>query len=115
MLLVCYKRCGSCNKAEKKLKEMGIEYEYRHIDQDKPSYEEIKEWHEKSGLDIKKLFNTSGKIYRDMNLKDKLKEMDLEGMYQLLASEGMLVKRPVIVMEDRVMIGNQARDYIDSL
>lgn len=115
MLLVCYKRCGSCNKAEKVLKDRGIDYEYRHIDKDVPTYDEIKEWHEKSGLDIKKLFNSSGKVYREMNLKDKLNDMSLEDKYKLLSEEGMLIKRPVIVCGDKVMIGNQARDYIDSL
>lgn len=116
MELICYKKCGTCRKVENILNEKGIEYSYRHIDKDNPSKEEIKDFHERSALDIKKLFNTSGRIYRDLNLKDKLKNMTLEEKYEILSTDGMLVKRPIIITDDnKVLIGKDAREYVENL
>lgn len=115
MLVICYKKCGTCRKLEMKLEEKGISYEYRHIDTDNPSVLELKKWHEASGLDIKKFFNTSGLIYRQENLKDKLDSLSEEEKYELLATNGMLVKRPIILEGEKVYVGPQALKYIESL
>jgi len=98
---------------EKLMEEKNLAYDYRHIDKENPSYEELKDWHEKSGLDIKRFFNTSGKIYREKNLKEKLKEMTLEEKYELLSQDGMLVKRPILIEEDRVYIGPDVKKYLE--
>jgi arsenate reductase len=103
-LLVCYPKCSTCKKAEKFLKDHNFEYDYRDIKEDNPNKEEIKKWHELSGLDIKKFFNTSGQVYRNLGLKDKLKSMSLEEKYELLASDGMLVKRPILIIGDKVTV-----------
>lgn len=95
------------------MEEKQLDYDYRHIDKDNPSYEELKTWHEKSGLDIKRFFNTSGKIYREKNLKDALKDMTLEEKYELLSQDGMLVKRPILIEEDRVYIGPDVKKYLE--
>ncbi|MDO5027407.1 MAG: Spx/MgsR family RNA polymerase-binding regulatory protein [Tissierellia bacterium] len=115
MLVICYKKCGTCRKLEKTLNEKNISYDYRHIDQDNPSVEELKDWHEKTGLDIKRFFNTSGKIYREEKLKDKLPSMSLEEKYDLLARDGLLVKRPIILDQDEVYIGPDAVKYVDGM
>ena len=105
MQIICYKKCGTCRKLEKNLQIANIDYEYREIDIENPQVDEIRLWHEKSKLDIKHFFNSSGKIYRELNLKDKLKSMSLEDKYTLLASNGMLVKRPIILYDDEFYIG----------
>ena len=105
MLFVCYPKCTTCQKAKKWLDENKIEYVQRDIKTDNPSYEELKEWLEKSGLDIKRFFNTSGLIYKSMGLKDKLAEMSDEEKLKLLATNGMLVKRPLLVGENFVLVG----------
>ncbi|MDD7306436.1 MAG: arsenate reductase family protein [Peptoniphilaceae bacterium] len=104
-LFVCYPKCSTCAKARKFLDENNISYDFRDIKEDRPSKEELKDWHQKSGLDIKKFFNTSGQAYRKLGLKDKLKEMSLEEKYQLLSTDGMLVKRPILVIDDKVTVG----------
>ena len=111
MLFVCYPRCGTCKKAEKWLNENGVSYEKRDIKEDRPSVDELREWHKKSGLPLRRFFNTSGKLYREMGLKDKLKEMSEEEMYELLATDGMLVKRPIAVDGDMVMVGFKDSEY----
>lgn len=111
VLFVQYPKCTTCQKAKKWLDEKGVVYEDRHIKENNPSYEELKAWHEKSGLDIKKFFNTSGLLYKELQLKDKLPEMSLEEKYQLLASDGMLVKRPVLVTEDTVLTGFKEAEW----
>ncbi len=111
--LICYKKCSTCRQVEKLMEEKKLAYDYRHIDKENPSYEELKDWHEKSGLDIKRFFNTSGKIYREKNLKEKLKEMTLEEKYELLSQDGMLVKRPILIEEDRVYIGPDVKKYLE--
>lgn len=110
-LFVCYPKCTTCKKAEKWLKENGVDYEVRDIKNENPTYEELKQWQETSGLDIKKFFNTSGMIYREMNLKDRLPAMGLEEKLQLLATDGMLVKRPVLVIGDKVLTGFKETEW----
>ena len=105
MLFVCYPKCSTCKKAKKWLDEQDISYEDRHIIEDNPTVEELKDWHERSGLPLKRFFNTSGMKYRELGLKDKLPEMSEEEQYELLATDGMLVKRPLVVGNDFVLIG----------
>lgn len=105
MLFLEYPKCSTCKKAKNFLDSKGADYEDRHIVENNPTAEELKQWHEMSGLDIKKFFNTSGMLYKSMNLKDKLPEMSLEEKYSLLATDGMLVKRPLVVGDDFVLIG----------
>lgn len=110
-LFVHYPKCTTCKKAEKWLKEKGVEYDARDIKNENPSYEELKQWHEISGLDIKKFFNTSGMSHREMNLKDRLPSMSLEEKLQLLATDGMLVKRPILVAGDQVLTGFKEAEW----
>lgn len=91
--------------------EHGVEFEDRHIVENNPTAEELKEWHERSGLPLKRFFNTSGQIYRQNNIKDRLPNMSEEEQYELLATNGMLVKRPIIVGEDFVLVGFKEKDY----
>jgi len=105
MLFVCYPKCTTCKNAQKWLDENNIEYVQRDIKTDNPSYDELKEWTEKSGLPIKRFFNTSGVLYKSMGLKDKLAEMSDEEKLKLLATDGMLVKRPLLVGENFVLVG----------
>ena len=105
MLFIYYPKCSTCKKAKKWLDEQGISYEDRHIIEDNPTVEELKDWHERSGLPLKRFFNTSGMKYRELGLKDKLPEMSEEEQYELLATDGMLVKRPLVVGDDFVLIG----------
>ncbi len=115
MLFLCYPKCSTCKKAKKWLDEHHVAYEERDIKEDNPTYEELKEWYGKSGLDLKKFFNTSGMAYRAMNLKDKLPSMSEEEQLRLLASDGMLVKRPLMVDGDRVFTGFREKDYQELL
>ncbi|MGN0355518.1 MAG: Spx/MgsR family RNA polymerase-binding regulatory protein [Muricoprocola sp.] len=101
MLFIEYPKCTTCKKAKKWLEDHGVGFTDRHIVEDNPSYGELKEWYGKSGLPLKKFFNTSGMLYKDMKLKDKLPEMSEEEQLQLLASNGMLVKRPLVIDEER--------------
>ena len=105
---VCYPKYTTCRKAQKWLDENGIEYEIRDIKTDNPDCEELKAWHEASGLPLRGLFNTSGILYREMNLKNKLADMSGEEQIALLASDGMLVKRPIAVADNVVLIGFNA-------
>lgn len=105
MLFLCYPRCTTCQKAKKWLDENKIEYTERHIVENNPTYEELKAWYEKSGLPLKKFFNTSGLLYKEMQLKDKIPTMSEEEQLKLLATNGMLVKRPLLVLEDTVLVG----------
>ncbi len=110
-LFVCYPKCSTCKKAEKWLQENGLDYEMRDIKTDHPSKEELKTWYEKSGLDIKRFFNTSGMIYRDMQLKDKLPDMSEEEKLEILATDGMLVKRPILITGDKVLVGFTEKEW----
>ena len=107
---ICYPKCTTCKKAQAWLDENKIEYELRDIKMDNPTAAEIKEWSEKSALPLKKFFNTSGILYRSMDLKNKLPEMSDDEMILLLASDGMLVKRPIAVSDGTVLVGfNEAK------
>ena len=105
MLFLEYPACSTCKKAKKWLDAHGIVYTDRHIKEQNPSYEELKQWLEVSGLSVKKFFNTSGMQYRALELKDKLPNMSEAEQLDLLASDGMLVKRPILVLDDRVLVG----------
>lgn len=110
-VFVCYPKCTTCQKALKYLKEKGIEASVRNIKEERPSKEELKEWHERSGLDIKRFFNTSGNVYKELMLKDKLPGMSLEEKLELLSTDGMLVKRPLLITPDRVLAGFKQEEW----
>ena len=105
MLLILYPPCSTCQKAKKWLDEKGARYEMRHIKEQNPTYEELKEWYRKSGLPLKRFFNTSGLLYKSMNLKERLPAMSEEEQLRLLATDGMLVKRPIVVSGSTVLVG----------
>ncbi len=105
MLFIQYPPCSTCQKAKKWLEEKGVVYTDRHIKEQNPTYEELKAWYGVSGLPLKRFFNTSGLKYKELNLKEKLPTMTEEEQLRLLATDGMLVKRPILVTEDRVLTG----------
>lgn len=111
MLVLVYRKCSTCQRAFKWLEEHKVEFEERPIVEDNPSYEELKAWYEKSGLPLKKFFNTSGMLYKEMKLKDKLAEMSEEEQLRLLATNGMLVKRPLVIGEDYVLVGFKEKEW----
>ena len=111
MLFLEYPPCTTCKKAKKWLDDNAVAYEARHIKENNPSYEELKAWYEKSGLPLKKFFNTSGIQYRALELKDKLPGMSEEEQLRLLASDGMLVKRPILVTKTTVLTGFKAEAW----
>lgn len=111
MLFIEYPKCTTCKKAKKWLDEKNVAFTDRHIVEDNPSYEELKLWYQKSGLPLKRFFNTSGNLYKEMNLKDKLADMSEEEQLQLLATNGMLVKRPLIVGEEFVLTGFKEAEW----
>ena len=111
MLFVCYDKCGTCKKAEKYLLDKGITLDKRDIKNDKPSLEELTAWYKASGLPLKRFYNTSGKLYKELNLKDKIPTMSEEEQLALLASDGMLVKRPIVVDGEVVLIGFKQAEY----
>ena len=115
MIFLCYPKCSTCQKAKKWLLEHHVEFEERHIVEERPSYEELKKWHEMSGLPCKKFFNTSGLVYKELQLKDKLPAMSDDEMLKLLATNGMLVKRPLLVDEDQVLIGFRESEWKERL
>lgn len=115
MLLIQYPKCSTCQKAKKWLEAHHITYTDRHIAEKNPSYEELKQWYEKSGLPLKKFFNTSGLLYKEMQLKEKLPAMSEEEQLKLLATNGMLVKRPIIVDDKTVLVGFREEEWIEKL
>lgn len=115
MLFIEYPKCSTCQKAKTWLDENGVEYTDRHIVENNPTYEELKEWHERSGLPLKKFFNTSGMLYKSMQLKDKLPTMSDDEQLKLLATDGMLVKRPLIVSDDFVLTGFREKEWTEKL
>ena len=115
MQFIFYNKCSTCQKAKKWLEANGISVQERPIKEENPTAEELKKWHAMSGLPLKKFFNTSGLLYKSMNLKDKLKEMSEEEQYQLLASDGMLVKRPLLVGDDFILIGFKEEQWNEKL
>ena len=115
MTFVCYTKCGTCQKARKWMEENNVEYTYRDIKTENPNLEELSAWHKLSGLPARKLFNTSGQLYKSMELKNKLPDMSDEQMLQLLSTDGMLVKRPILVAEDFVLVGFKETDWAEKL
>lgn len=111
MLFLQYPPCSTCKKAKNWLDEHGISYEDRHIKENNPSYEELKLWYEKSGLPLKRFFNTSGLAYKALNLKERLPNMTEEEQLQLLASDGMLVKRPLLITEKTILTGFKEAEW----
>lgn len=115
MEFICYPKCSTCQKAKKWLDENRIEYTERHIVDDNHTYEELKKWYEKSGLPLKRFFNTSGMLYKEMKLKDKLPDMSEDEQLQLLATNGMLVKRPLVVAEGFVLTGFKEKEWTEMM
>ena len=115
MLFIQYPKCSTCQKAKKWLDTHHITYTDRHIVENNPSYDELKQWYEKSGMPLKKFFNTSGLLYKEMRLKEKLTNMSEEKQLKLLAANGMLVKRPLIVDDDMVLIGFREAEWTEKL
>lgn len=115
MLFIWYPKCSTCQKAKKWLDEHDMKYTERHIVEDNPSYNELSEWYRRSGLPLKRFFNTSGMLYKEMQLKDKLPAMSEEEQLRLLATNGMLVKRPLIVTKDTVLTGFKEAEWKEKL
>jgi arsenate reductase len=115
MLFLCYPACTTCKKAEKWLEDRKVPVEKRHIKEDNPSEAELRAWHERSGLPLKRFFNTSGLQYKALGLKDKLPDMSEEEQLSLLAGDGMLVKRPLLVGDDLVLVGFREAEYEERL
>ncbi len=115
ILFLQYPPCSTCQKAKKWLDEHQVKYTSRHIKEDNPSLEELQAWYQKNGLPLKKFFNTSGLLYKEMKLKDKLPTMSQEEQLKLLAADGMLVKRPLVIGEDFVLVGFKEADWAEKL
>ena len=115
MIFVCYPKCSTCQKAKKWLDENGISYTFRDIKMENPTYNELTAWHERSGLPLKRFFNTSGLLYKSMGLKDKLPQMSEDEMLKHLAADGMLVKRPLLVGNDFVLVGFKEAEWAERL
>lgn len=111
MILFCYPTCSTCRKAKAWLEGRGIAFAERHIAVENPTYQELREWADRSGLPLKKFFNTSGLRYRELGLKDRLDTMSREEQLLLLASDGMLVKRPLLVEDELVLVGFREKDW----
>lgn len=115
VLFIEYPKCSTCQKAKKWLEAKGVAYEDRHIVEQNPTAEELAEWTSRSGLELKKFFNTSGLKYKSLGLKDKLPSMGDEEKIGLLASDGMLVKRPLLVTDEKILVGFKEKEWEDSL
>ena len=112
LTFICYPKCTTCQKAKKWLDDHGISYEIRDIKADRPTFEELTEWYRKSGFPLKKFFNTSGLLYKSLDLKNKLPDMSEEEMLQLLSTDGMLVKRPLVIGDGFVLVGFKESEYL---
>ena len=115
MIFIEYPKCSTCKKAKKWLDDHNIKYEDRHIIDNNPTFDELKEWYHKSNLDIKRFFNTSGMLYKEMNLKEKLPNMNDDEMIEILSTNGMLVKRPLIISDDVILTGFKEKEWEDNL
>lgn len=115
MLVLLYPKCSTCQKAKKWLDKQGVSYTERHIKDENPTLDELKQWYAKSGLPLKKFFNTSGMIYKSLNLKEKLVQMSEDEQLKLLATDGMLVKRPLVIGEDFVLTGFREKEWAEKL
>lgn len=112
---ICYPKCTTCKKAEKWLNDNKIEYEMRNIKTNNPTFEELSDWYRKSGLPLKRFFNTSGLLYKSLNLKEKLSEMTEDEMLRLLATDGMLVKRPLLISDSFVLVGFKEMEWTEKI
>jgi len=110
-IAICYPKCGTCQKAEKWLKTNGIEYSYRPIKEENPTKEELEQWIPQSGLPISKFFNTSGLLYKEQNMKDKVKVLAENELIEILASNGLMVKRPILLANDKVLVGFKEEEW----
>ena len=115
MVFLCYQTCSTCKKAQKWLDERGIAYDLRPIKEENPTEEELRRWHQMSGLPLKKFFNTSGMQYRALGLKDRLPQMSEDEQFALLATDGMLVKRPMHIGEDFVLVGFKEAEWAEKV
>ena len=115
MLFLCYPKCTTCQKAKKYLDDNKIKYDLRDIKEDKPKRKELEKWYKTSGLPLKKFFNTSGLQYKALNLKEKLPEMSEKEQLDLLATDGMLVKRPILVTDSKILVGFKEQEYKEVL
>ena len=115
MLFLEYPPCSTCKKAKNWLVEHGLDFTARHIKEDNPTYEELRVWYKASGLPLKKFFNTSGLLYKSLNLKEKLPTMTEDDQLRLLASDGMLVKRPLVILEDKILVGFRQSEWEQAL
>ena len=115
MLFLEYPPCSTCKKAKQYLLDRGLPFESRHIKEQNPGYEELKNWYLRSGLPLKRFFNTSGMVYQSLGLKDRLPAMSEEEQLRLLATDGMLVKRPIVVTEDLVLVGFRPKEWDEKL
>lgn len=115
MVFICYPKCSTCQKAKKWLDDNGVKYDQRDIKLNNPTKEELKEWHQKSGLPLKRFFNASGLIYKELELSKRLGEMSADEQLSLLATNGMLVKRPIIASENIVLVGFKEPEWSQKL
>ena len=115
MLFVQYPKCSTCKKAKAWLDDHSVEYDDRHIVENNPTADELRQWHQMSGLPLRRFFNTSGMLYRELQLKDKLPNMSEDEMIELLATNGMLVKRPLLVLDDTVLVGFREKEWAAAL
>lgn len=115
MIFIEYPKCTTCKKAKKWLDDRGIEYTDRHIVEDNPTFDELKTWYKKSGLPLKRFFNTSGLLYKSMELKDRLATMSEDEQLTLLASNGMLVKRPLLITNNAVIPGFREKEWENAI
>lgn len=115
MLFICYPKCTTCKKAQNWLDSKSLNYELRDIKEQNPTYDELKKWYKTSGLPLKKFFNTSGLLYKSMDLKDKLADMSEEEQLKLLSTDGMLVKRPILINGDKILTGFKEKDWEEAV
>ena len=115
MLFICYPKCSTCKKAEQYLQAKGLSFTVRDIKTDNPTVDELRTWHAASGLPLKRFFNTSGNLYKQLGLKDKLPTMSEDEQLELLASDGMLVKRPLVIYDSGVLVGFKQAEYDEKL
>ena len=109
--VLCYKNCSTCKRALKYLDDKNIDYTYREIKEEKPSYDELKSWYMRSGLELKRFYNTSGALYKERHLKEKFKEMSEDEILRYLATDGMLVKRPILISDDKILVGFKPHEW----
>ncbi len=115
MLFIEYPKCTTCQKAKKFLVDNGVNFTARHIKEENPTFDELKLWYEKSGLPLKKFFNTSGLLYKSMDLKNKIPEMTEDEQLKLLSTDGMLVKRPILIADNKILVGFRETEWLEAI